>query len=79
MSLTACTGIYHAGTGFIGGGSVDIPLGSMLINSFEDSNFIEDYEEMIESFEIRLTSRANIVQKEEGGSTYWLDAGISLG
>ena len=79
ISLTACTGIYHAGTGFISGGSIDIPLGSMLINSFEDSDFIEDYEEMIESFEIRLTSRANIVQMEEGGGTYWLDAGISLG
>ena len=51
----------------------------MLINSFKNSDFIEDYEEMIESLEIRLTSRANIVQKEEGGSTYWLDAGISLG
>ena len=51
----------------------------MLINNLQDSDFIENYEEMIESFEIRLTSRANIVQKEEGGSTYWLDAGISLG
>ena len=79
ISFTLCTGIYHAGTGFIGGGSIDIPLGSILLNSLEDSDFIEDYEEVIESFEIRLTSRANIVQKEEGGSTYWLDAGISLG
>ena len=79
VSLTACTGIYHAGTGFIGGGSIDLPLGSILINSFEDSDFIEDFEEIIESFEMRLTSRANIVQKEEGGSTYWMDAGISFG
>ena len=79
ISLTACTGIYHAGTGFIAGGSIDLPIGTMLINKFEDSDFIEEYEEMIESFEIRLTSRANIVQKEEGGGTYWLDAGISIG
>ena len=79
VNLTACTGIYHAGTGFIGGGSIDLPLGSILINSFEDSDFIEDLEEIIESLEMRLTSRANIVQKEEGGSTYWMDAGISFG
>lgn len=59
VSFTACTGIYHAGGGFIGGGSLDLPL--------------------TESIEMRITSRANIVQKEEGGSTYWIDAGISLG
>lgn len=64
ISFTACTGIYHAGGGFIGGGSLDIPLGS---------------EGILESIEMRITSRANIVQKEEGGSTYWIDAGISLG
>ena len=79
ISLTACTGIFHAGTGFISGGSVDLPIGSMLVNSFEDSNFMQDSKEVIESFEIRLTSRANIVQKKEGGSTYWMDAGVSFG
>ena len=79
ISLTACTGIFHAGTGFISGGSVDLPIGSMLVNSFEDSNFMQDFKEVIESFEIRLTSRANIVQKKEGGSTYWMDAGVSFG
>ena len=79
VSFTACTGIYHAGTGFILGGSIDLPLGSLLTNSFEDSDFIEDYGEIIESFEIRLTSRANIVQKEEGGGTYWMDTGLSIG
>ena len=79
ISLTACTGIYHAGTGFIGGGSVDLPIGSMLINQFEDNDFIENNAEMIESFEIRITGRTNIVQKEEGGGTYWMDAGISFG
>ena len=68
INLTACTGIYHAGTGFIGGGGLDIPLGSI----FEDNEFFE-------SVEFRITSRANIVQKEEGGSTYWLDGGISIG
>ena len=51
----------------------------MLVNSFEDSNFMQDFKEVIESFEIRLTSRANIVQKKEGGSTYWMDAGVSFG
>ncbi|MEL1230070.1 MAG: hypothetical protein VXA26_02050 [Candidatus Neomarinimicrobiota bacterium] len=68
INLTACTGIYHAGTGFIGGGGLDIPLGSI----FEDNEFFE-------AVEFRITSRANIVQKEEGGSTYWLDGGISIG
>ena len=68
ISLSACTGIYHAGTGFIGGGGLDIPLETI----FEDTEFLE-------STELRITSRANIVQKEEGGSTYWLDFGVSRG
>ena len=79
VSFTACTGIYHAGTGFIGGGSIDLPIGSMLINNFGDNDFIENNTEMIESFEIRFTGRTNIVQKGEGGGTYWMDAGISFG
>jgi hypothetical protein len=28
---------------------------------------------------MRLTARANMVQKEEGGSTGWLGAGVSFG
>ena len=79
VSFTACTGIYHAGGGFIGGGSLDIPLGAVIAKGFEGSDLVEDYEEILESIEMRITSRANIVQKEEGGSTYWIDAGISLG
>jgi len=33
ISLTACTGIYHAGTGFIAGGSIDLPLGGIILNN----------------------------------------------
>ena len=28
---------------------------------------------------MRLTARSNVVQKEEGGTTGWLGAGISFG
>ncbi len=59
LSGTVSGGIFHAGTGFIAGGSIDIPVG--------------------EAFEVRLTTRNNIVQKEEGGATGWIGAGISLG
>ena len=59
LSATMSGGIFHAGTGFIAGGSVDIPVG--------------------ESFEVRLTARNNIVQKDGGGFTGWIGAGLSLG
>jgi len=84
ISLTAATGIFHDGTGFIAGGSIDIPLGNIIIENWGDISIVESFEEQIEAFEIRFTSRANIVQKEKsatdaGGATGWIDAGISLG
>ena len=84
ISLTAATGIFHEGTGFITGGSIDIPVGKIIIENYGDISFVESFEEQIEAFEIRFTSRANIVQKEKsatdaGGATGWVGAGISLG
>jgi len=79
ISLTACTGVYHAGTGFIGGGSIDLPLGSIILNKYGDVEFVENMEEVIEALEIRVTGRANTVKKYDGGTTYWLGGGISLG
>ena len=84
ISLTAATGIFHEGTGFITGASIDLPLGNIIIENYGDVSFVESFEEQIEAFEIRFTSRANIVQKEKsatdaGGATGWVGAGISLG
>jgi len=84
ISLTAATGIFHEGTGFITGASIDLPLGNIIIENYGDISFVESFEEQIEAFEIRFTSRANIVQKEKsatdaGGATGWVGAGISLG
>ena len=79
ISLTACTGVYHAGTGFIAGGSIDLPLGSIILNKYGDVEFVENMEEVIEALEIRVTGRANTVKKYDGGTTYWLGGGISLG
>ena len=79
ISLTACTGIYHAGTGFIAGGSIDLPLGGIILDKYGDVEFVENMEEVIEALEIRVTGRANSVKKNDGGATYWLGGGISLG
>ena len=79
ISLTACTGRYHAGTGFIGGGSYDFPIGDFIMERFGGSDLIDNMEETIQSLELRLTSRVNIVQKSEGGATYWMDLGASIG
>jgi len=90
ISLTAATGLFHEGTGFITGGSIDIPVGNLIIEKYGDIPFVESLVEQIEAFEIRITSRANIVQKEkrvnddgiiteQGGATGWIGAGISLG
>ena len=79
FSLTACTGIYHAGTGFIAGGSIDLPLGSIILNKYGDVEFVENMEGVIEALEIRVTGRANTVKKNDGGKTYWFGGGISLG
>ena len=79
ISITACTGIYHAGTGFIAGGSIDLPLGGIILDKYGDVEFVENMEEVIEALEIRITGRANSVKKNDGGTTYWLGGGISLG
>ena len=79
ISLTLCTGVYHAGSGFIGGGSVDIPLGDMIMDHYGDIEFIDNLEEQIEALELRITSRANIVKKTDGRTTGWIGGGISLG
>ena len=76
ISLTACTGIYQNDkgemtTGFITGGSLDIPLGELL------SDYLDMDSEDI-PIEIRVTSRSNVISKDEG-ATGWLDAGISIG
>jgi len=84
ISLTAATGIFHEGTGFIAGGSIDMPIGNIIIDNYGDMPIVESLEDQIEAFEIRFTTRANIVQKEQsdydqGGFTGWVGAGISLG
>ncbi|MGY8766519.1 MAG: hypothetical protein ACKVI5_06635 [Nitrospinaceae bacterium] len=79
ISLTACTGFYHAGPGFIAGGSIDLPLGGIILDKYGDVEFVENMEEVIENLEIRITGRANSVKKNDGGTTYWLGGGISLG
>ena len=79
ISLTACTGVYHAGTGFIGGGSIDVPLGYLIMDRFGDVEFVENMEEVIKALEFRITGRSNVVQKTTGGTTGWIGVGISLG
>ena len=79
ISLTACTGVYHAGTGFIGGGSIDVPLGYLIMDRYGDVEFVENMKEVIEALEFRITGRSNVVQKTKGGTTGWIGLGISLG
>ena len=79
ISLTVCTGVYHAGTGFIGGGSIDVPLGYLIMDRFGDVEFVENMKEVIEALEFRITGRSNVVQKTKGGTTGWIGVGISLG
>ena len=79
ISATAATGVYHAGPGFITGLSVDLPIGSYVMEKYRDSNFITEYEELLESLEVRVTSRLNLVKKNDGLYTYWLGGGISFG
>ena len=81
LSFTACTGYYSPqGLGFITGLSIDIPLGDFVLTRFEDNDFVDNYKEYIESLELRITSRGNIIQKNDGsGVTEWIDLGISIG
>ena len=83
VSLSVCTGAYQTEgqkwkTGFIAGGSVDIPFGPFLLDRYGDTEIIESLEEYLESVEIRLTTRSNLIQKPDG-ATGWFDAGISIG
>ena len=83
ISLSACTGVYQSeaqtwDAGFIAGGSIDIPFGPFLIDRYGDTEIIESVEEYLESVELRITSRSNLIQKPDG-STGWIDAGISIG
>ena len=83
ISLTACTGVYKDDlgdftAGFIGGGSIDLPLGNLIFDKYGDVKIVEDLKEVIEAIEIRLTGRTNLIQKNVG-ATGWLDGGISLG
>ena len=79
ISMTAATGIYHAGPGLITGGSIDLPIGSYLVNKFKNNTFVENYEDYLLSIEMRITSRANILKKNDGLITYWLGGGVSFG
>ena len=79
ISLTVCTGIYHAGTGFITGGSIDLPLGGIILDKYGDVEIVENMEEVIKALEFRITGRSNVVQKTKGGTTGWIGGGISLG
>ena len=79
ISLTACTGIYHAGTGFIAGGSIDLPLGGIILDKYGDVEIVENMKEVIKALEFRITGRSNVVQKTKGGTTGWIGGGISLG
>ena len=83
VSLSVCTGAYQTEsqewkTGFIAGGSLDIPFGPFLLDRYGDTEIIESLEEYLESVEIRLTTRSNLIQKPDG-ATGWFDAGISIG
>ena len=76
FSLTACTGIYQNDkgemtSGFIAGGSFDIPLANLI------SGYV-DIDEDDFPLELRLTSRSNIINKDEG-ATGWVDFGVSFG
>ena len=76
VSMTACTGVYQNDrskltTGFIVGGSIDIPLGNYLGGYLDmDSDDVP--------IELRITSRSNLINKDKG-TTGWLDGGISIG
>ena len=83
VSLTASTGAYQSEegeykSGFILGGSLDLPLGPFIIDRYGDKDFIENLEGHLESLEIRITSRSNLIQKGNG-YTGWIDDGISIG
>ncbi len=104
FSMTACTGFYEDDAdsltaGFIGGGSIDFPIGEIIVKNFGatelfkpinlfigrfidfkilDGFKIRDIGDQLNAFEMRLTGRANLIQKAKG-STGWLGMGVSFG
>jgi len=103
-SVTACTGFYRDdarkfSSGFIAGGSIDIPVGQMVLKHFSNVEIfkslndlfdqftdfkilegvkVKDYRENLEAFEMRITTRSNLIEKVDG-MTYWIGAGFSFG
>ena len=75
VSLTAATGVFHAGTGFIGGLNIDLPVGEYILGNFDINESLVPH---IEALEVRFTTRANMVQKKDG-ITGWIDGGFSIG
>ena len=75
VSLTAATGVFHAGTGFIGGLNIDLPTGEYILGNFDINESLVPH---IEALEVRFTTRANMVQKNDG-ITGWVDGGFSIG
>ncbi len=75
VSLTAATGVFHAGTGFIGGLNIDLPVGEYFLGNFDINESLVPH---IEALEVRFTTRANMIQKKDG-ITGWIDGGFSIG
>ena len=75
VSLTVATGVFHAGTGFISGLNIDLPVGEYFLGNFDINESLVPH---IEALEVRFTTRANMVQKKDG-TTGWIDAGVSFG
>ena len=75
LSLTGATGVFHAGTGVIGGLNIDLPVGEYILDNLDINESLEPH---IEALEVRFTTRSNIIQKKDG-TTGWIDGGISIG
>jgi len=75
LSATAATGVFHAGSGFIGGVNMDLPVGEYIIDNLDVGESLEYH---IEALEVRFTTRSNIIQKKDG-TTGWIDGGFSVG
>jgi len=58
---------------------LDFPLGDIIIDNYGDYSIVDILEDHLESFEIRFTTRSNIVKKTDGLWTGWIGAGISFG
>ena len=65
ISLTAATGIFHEGTGFITGASIDLPIGNLIIEKYGDISFVESFEEQIQAFEIVSRPARTLFRKKK--------------